>query len=133
VFFEKHKMPTVPERHVDRLADISNIARNIGPTRNGDFEITTLPDRYKIGVSFGNIQAKASAFSDVFLAGSIDSQQINLQCLLFADELSGPEEFTLAIDFQTDEDKLTLDDLKMHLPGQRISMNVDSGEIIEDE
>ena len=136
VFCEEDEMPQAPERYVSAITSLvrSQSFSRFRPkeTNPGDVEITALPDRHQIEVRFGNIQAKASVFSDVFFAGSRDSQQTSLTCRLYADELTNPETVELLIEFETEQGAMTFDELQQY-PPDRVLVDMDSEEIVDDQ
>ena len=83
---------------------------------SGCVTIKQFSDRFKIEIAFGDIQPKASVFSENLYAGSVVSRQVEIGGQIYADELASPEEKSLSLVFETEQRKMTMDDLENDLP-----------------
>ncbi|HJT31720.1 MAG TPA: hypothetical protein VJ783_06670 [Pirellulales bacterium] len=111
---EEHEMAKPPKKDDDRMPDLPPI-RSVW-SRDGNVDIATRGDEYRLDVFFGNVQAQASQVSDVFCIGSLVEPKIDISGLLFADELPEPIPATLSVTFETADRPLTLDELVEGLP-----------------
>jgi hypothetical protein len=116
---EEYKMPEKPSQFENRIPRIGSVWRRRSNPDPGDSKVSKLPDRFALEVKFGDIQAKSSVFSESICCGSAEPREILLQCRIYADELHSPEEFSLTIDFATEQQPATEDDFIRFLTDHR--------------
>jgi len=119
VMLNKRDMPELPNRYSNPYNVSPGLAlRNVLRASNnpGAVEVRAFDDRFKVEVDFGDVQAKASVFTDIFYVGAIRSRQVELVGGIYSDDFSEPQEVALFIDFETTERTMTLNDLRQLLP-----------------
>lgn len=119
VFLQSNEMPRLPQRgwrFSDSLVGVDHSMRFPNLQLTGSVSIKRFSDRIKLEVAFGDVQPKATSISDIFYVGSVLTCQIEINGLLYADELRSPEEKSLTVAFQTERRKMTMSDLRNDLP-----------------
>lgn len=99
------------------------LTRNIRPFRQKEEQtvVKHYGDRWTLTVNFGNVQPKSCVWSDEpFYIGSTQRDQLEMEAVIYADNLPEPQKVILTIDFETEKrSPLTVNVLEMMPPFEK--------------
>lgn len=115
ILLNKGEMPELPKRHRSLYERaLPNVLK--GGIYPGAVEVRVFDDRFGVEVDFGNVQAKAPVFTDIFYVAAISTRQVELVGGIYSDDFPNPQDVALVIDFEAAEQTMTLDHLWQLLP-----------------
>lgn len=105
-FFTREQLPPRPRRSTLHLPE-----RHIPLAPPETITIRSRGNNIEIYIDLGNIQPKAETISDLLYIGAEQPMQLNLEGVIFADNLPNPSLNPLSIDLAVQEKSLTVDKL----------------------
>ena len=114
-FVDTSEAPPVPKRRVNVLSVSSAAMRDLkfrpALRSAGDVAIDNNEEQTKLEIECRSLQPGRKIWSDPFFLGIGKSGQIEIAGLIYAANLPQPQQFTLSINAQFDETRLTVDEL----------------------
>ena len=90
----------LPDKPADRLIDVRPRIRSLWQQQKSMVEVRSYGDQWSVNIRFGNVQPRASVWLDEpFYLGSKSLEHLELNALIFANNLPEPQKAKLLVEF----------------------------------
>lgn len=105
-----------PKKYSNFFLEANTVNIPVSMSQRSNLSLETYDEKQVVNIEYGNLQPKVIGWSDeAIFIGARNKEKLDLECHIFADELSEPATFRLTINFEPEVLTLKLGDLEKML------------------